>query len=276
MNALTAPTAPPSRDSVISAIRHAAAETGVDFAYLKANAAVESSLDPHARARSSSATGLYQFIESTWLSMVDRHGAKHGLDNYAALIDRDGQGRPVAVDEAARQEILDLRKDPKLAALMAGELAAENKAYLQRHTGREPSQTDLYLAHFLGPRGAADFLNAMSNNAERPAAPDFPAAARSNPSIFYDGNGRATSLAEIYDHFGGKLARAGGLAGPAGTGTGSEQPMDAAPRVIPQAPHVLPPVSTAGLSGPSMPFEMLLVLQTLDPSTAFDRRGSVL
>ena len=53
-----------------SVIRQAARETGADFEYLAQTAARESNFDPQAQARTSSAAGMFQFIEQTWLGMM--------------------------------------------------------------------------------------------------------------------------------------------------------------------------------------------------------------
>ncbi|HCH95135.1 MAG TPA: lytic transglycosylase, partial [Erythrobacter sp.] len=74
-----------------SAIARAATRTGVDFDYLLAQAKLESGLDPSAKAGTSSATGLYQFIDSTWLRTLDRHGAKHGMEWADAAIGKNGR-----------------------------------------------------------------------------------------------------------------------------------------------------------------------------------------
>ena len=62
-----------------AAIHRAAASTGVDFSYLLGQARIESGFNPNARAKTSSATGLFQFIDQTWLGTVKQHGAKHRL-----------------------------------------------------------------------------------------------------------------------------------------------------------------------------------------------------
>ena len=54
-----------SRADVRQALAQASRATGVDFAYLVAEASVETSLNPNAKAKTSSAAGLFQFIEST-------------------------------------------------------------------------------------------------------------------------------------------------------------------------------------------------------------------
>lgn len=171
---------------IMNAIESASVKTGVDFAYLVQQAAAESSFDATAKAVTSSAQGLYQFIESTWVDMVDRYGAKHGINT---------QGMSDA-------EILDMRNDPEKASAMAAELAAENQRFLERHYDGEIGATELYFAHFLGAGNAAAFLNARSENGMKEAALIFPAAAKANRAVFYDQTtGRAKSLDEVYAYF---------------------------------------------------------------------------
>ncbi len=192
---------------VKGALAAASRATGVDFAYLTANASLESSLDPSAKAKTSSAAGLFQFIESTWGQMVERHGAKIGLEKEAAAL-ASGDFAP-----GERRRIMDLRFDVGIAARLGAEFAAENADYLRDNLGREPEDVDLYLAHFLGPGGAASFLKQLEAAPTAAAAPAFPAAAKANRSVFYDG-ARERSFAEIRDRFTAKLAaRANDVAG---------------------------------------------------------------
>src|SRR3954468_2483858 len=135
---------------VASAIHKASAKTGVDFKYLVAQAGQESSFKPDAKASSSSASGLYQFIESTWLNMIRDKGADYGLGHLAEKIDGSAGGAPRVADATARREILGLRNDPSVSAAMAAEFAKSNRAQLERDLGRPASATDLYMAHFLG------------------------------------------------------------------------------------------------------------------------------
>src|SRR3954463_9224696 len=97
--------------TVVQALQKAAAATGSDFHYLLGTAMRESSLKPAAQSSTSSAAGLFQFIDQTWLGLVKEHGARHGLGNYAAAISKDSDGRYHA-DTGARASILALRKDP--------------------------------------------------------------------------------------------------------------------------------------------------------------------
>ena len=186
----------PSAGGVEAAIRRASSATGVDAEFLLKTARRESAMNPSARARTSSAAGLFQFIEQTWLGTVKTHGAKHGYGQYADLIHRGSDGR-WRVDGSARNVVLDLRFDPQAASTMAAELTASNAAYLRGRTGREPGAGDLYAAHFLGPAGAAQLMEAMDRRPGSSAASIFPEAASANRSIFYR-DGRPATVAEVH------------------------------------------------------------------------------
>lgn len=193
----------PGTESVRAAIGRAAERTGVDFTYLFNQAKTESGLDPDARARNSSASGLYQFIDQSWLGVVKQHGAKHGL-GWAADAIRQRGGR-YTVDPSMRQAVFGLRDQAEPAALMAAEFASDNADGLSRALGRQPSSTDLYFAHFLGLDGAKRFLRAADANPNATAASAFPREARANRSIFYTRSGEARSLGEVYALMGRKM-----------------------------------------------------------------------
>lgn len=181
--------------NVVHAIAGASERTGVDFSYLLQQARAESSFDPSAEAKTSSASGLFQFIESTWIGMVEKHGDKHGIST-------DGQ---------SRDDVLALRKDPVLASNMAAELARDNEQFLAANYSGDIGATELYFAHFMGAGGAASFLNAKDANGSDPAAVLFPRAAAANKSVFYEqGTGRAKSLDEVYAFFDQKFSVEGG------------------------------------------------------------------
>ena len=199
---------------VQSAIARAASRTGVDFDYLLGQAKLESGLNASARAGTSSASGLYQFIEQSWLAVVKKHGAEHGLGWAANSIGRLPGGRLSVGDAGTRQAILAMRNDPDVASLMAAEHASDNKASLEGALGRTATGTDLYMAHFLGLGGATKFLSALQSNPRASGADLFPAAAGANRNVFFDKGGQPRSLAAIYQRFTDKL----GAAGANGTG----------------------------------------------------------
>lgn len=197
--ALTKQAAP----QVTTAIKQASARTGVDFAYLMEQAAAESSFDAKAEAKTSSATGLYQFIEKTWLHMVRQHGEKYGMGDMAAQIDTKGNVK----DPAAKQDILALRKDPEKASLLAAEFAAGNKRHLEQYVEGDIGPTELYFAHFMGASGATGFLNAMKEDPMTIGADIFPKEARANHNVFYDRKtGEPRTLSQIYDFFDKKFS----------------------------------------------------------------------
>lgn len=177
---------------VREALQRAAASTGVDFTMLAETARRESGFNAGAKAPTSSATGLFQFIESTWLDMVRKYGDQHGLGAMASRISVSG-GRPHVSDAASRKAILDLRYDPELSARMAGELARENAATLQSNLGRAPSAGELYAAHVMGPAGATKLIEAAERGAPNAAAL-FPREAAANRGLFYvDGAPRSAA-----------------------------------------------------------------------------------
>lgn len=192
---------------VTQAIKQASSKAGVDFAYLLNKASQESSLNPTAKSSSSSATGLFQFIEQTWLRTVKTYGSKYGLSEYAERIMIGSDGVARVKDTGSKQAILAMRKDPAISACMAAELTNENKAALQNGVGGKIGSTELYLAHFLGVGGACDFIKNMRSNPNATAANVLPEAASSNPSVFYDKAGQPRSLNQIYKYFANKFSR---------------------------------------------------------------------
>lgn len=190
---------------IYNAIKVAANQTGVDFSYLLKKASQESSFDPNAKAGSSSATGLYQFTQQTWLQMVKNYGGKYNLGTYADHISMDENGVAHVKDPTWKQAILNLRKDPTASAEMAGELDKQNQTALKDNVGGKIGATELYLAHFLGAGGASEFLSEMRSNPKQAAADVLPDAAAANPNVFYAKDGTPKSLQQIYQHFAQKF-----------------------------------------------------------------------
>ena len=182
--------------AVESAVRTAASATGVDFSFLMRTAQRESGYNPFAQATNSSAAGLFQFVEQTWLATLKHHGASHGYARYAGLIQQGSDGRYFVAGEEAHRTVMDLRLDPGASATMAGELAGDHAAYLRGRVGREPTGGELYAAHFLGPQGSARLIEATAATPNVHAASLFPEAAASNHNVFYR-NGQPRSVSEV-------------------------------------------------------------------------------
>lgn len=183
---------------VTRAVAQASDATGVDFDYLMQTAQRESGLESTAKARTSSASGLFQFIDQTWLDTVKRNGAEFGLGDYADAIQTRPDGRHFVSDPAMKQEILAERFNPSSAALMAGALTRGAETRMEATLDREVSGGELYMSHFLGTSGAIDFIQATEVAPGRQAADLFPKAAAANKPIFYDDTGRPRSMREVY------------------------------------------------------------------------------
>ena len=185
------------RSVVESAIQRASSATGVDFTFLMGTAKRESGYNPAAKARTSSASGLFQFVDQTWLSTLKKHGAKYGYARYADLIQQGSDGKYRVSGDEARKAVLGLKLDPHASSLMAGELASDHAAYLKGRVGRDPTAGELYAAHFLGPQGSAKLIQAAESRPGVSAASLFPDAARANKTIFYR-DGRPATVGEVY------------------------------------------------------------------------------
>jgi hypothetical protein len=198
----------PARLQITGAIRQASSTTGTSFEYLLAAAKIESNLNPSAAASTSSARGLYQFIEQTWLGTVKEAGQALGYGHYSDAITRSDTGRYSVSDSSMRQAILKLRDDPVASAAMAGVLTRSNGMKLASTLGREPTNGELYIAHFLGVGGASKLITRAESTPQTSAAALFPSAAAANRSIFYDRAGRTRSVGEVYGVLTGRYASA--------------------------------------------------------------------
>jgi hypothetical protein len=190
---------------ITGAIQQASKSSGISFEYLLTTAKIESNLNPAAQAVTSSAKGLYQFIEQTWLGTLKTAGPAVGLGKYADAITQNADGRYEVADAGSRNSIMQLRSDPSASAMMAGAFTRANSDQLQNAIGRKPTEGELYIAHFLGPDGASKLIGVAATQPNANAANMFPQAAAANPSIFYDRAGNGRSAADVYANLSGKF-----------------------------------------------------------------------
>jgi hypothetical protein len=188
----------PSRVRIAGAIKQAASTSGASFEYLLATAKMESNFNPTASASTSSARGLFQFIEQTWLGTVKEAGTQLGYGKYADAINKSSSGGYSVSDPATRAAIMKLRDDPAAASSMAAVLTQSNSFKLTGKIGRRPTDGELYMAHFMGVGGAARLISNAEDNPNASGARLFPNAAAANRSIFFDRSGRARSVSEVY------------------------------------------------------------------------------
>jgi transglycosylase-like protein with SLT domain len=259
-NAGTAP-------AVTGAIRNAAQATGTSFEYLLATAQVESGFNPTASASTSSAGGLYQFIDQTWLGTLKDAGPSLGYGRFADAITKSPSGQYEVSDPSMRREIMALRQDPAANAAMAGAFTQHNAATLAAQLGRPVSEGELYVAHFLGPGGAAKLITTAATSPQANAAALFPSAAAANRSIFYDRQGAPRSVADVYGQLVQRYDTA--RAGPATL---------AASTAPPRPPAEIPPVAAAsagtgdpGAKRPMLPavFDATTAAQTANVPPVF-------
>ncbi|ACA18794.1 conserved hypothetical protein [Methylobacterium sp. 4-46] len=189
------------RRHIVQTIVKAAYRVGMDPVLLMAIADKESSFATEVQARTSSATGLYQFIERTWLQVMREFGAQHGLAREASLIAEDN----TVADAAEKARILDMRRDPALSALLAGEMLKRDSTRIAARIGRSLSVGETYLAHFLGPDDAERFMAKVVEEPKAEAAALLPKPAKANKPIFYERVGRrkarSLTVAQVHDKF---------------------------------------------------------------------------
>ncbi len=206
---IQATTLPASTGPVVNdAIRNAARTTGTNFSYLLATAKVESGLDPQQNSPTSSARGLFQFVDQTWMMMLKEAGAALGYGDYAQAIAGSPASGYDVINPANREAVLALRDDPAASAALAGAFTRRNAQYLSAQLGREATEGELYIAHFLGAAGAGRLITLAATQPDTTAAPIFPAAASANRSVFYDRAGNARSVLGVYRNLVGRYERA--------------------------------------------------------------------
>lgn len=239
-----------TRDQVVANLRKAAVAGPVSFDFLLKQAEIESGLNPNAKASTSSAAGPFQFVNGTWLKMVERHGDSVGLSEQAAAL------RENRLDEAGRSNLLALRSDIQISTKMAAHFAVDNAKVLAAAGHKQIGSTELYLAHFLGAGGAAEFLNGMRANPNGAAAEALPDAARANKNVFF-ANGTPRSFAEIYGRFAQKFT---GVEAPLAKGDGAVPGAlpETQARDLAKADQVLAPDANGSKIDPSKPdFEVI-------------------
>lgn len=188
----------PTRAKIAGSIKQAASTTGASFEYLLTTAKMESNFNPKAAATTSSARGLFQFIDQTWLGTVKEAGSQLGYGKYADAITKNPSGSYSVSDPTDRAAVMKLRDDPDAASSMAGVLTQSNSFKLTGKIGRRPTDAELYMAHFMGVGGAGKLISSAEDSPNANAARMFPNAAAANSSIFYDRSGTARSVSQVY------------------------------------------------------------------------------
>ena len=216
---------------IAGAFRVASEATGTSFERLAATAARESDLRTDLTASTSSAKGLFQFVDQTWLELIKKEGPSVGLDRLADRIGSDGKGGWTVADPAEKAKILSLKSDPLVSSIMAGRLTAANARILGENLGRAPTDGEVYAAHVLGASGATKLIRMAAAEPNSTAALAFPKAAAANPSLFYGKSGKPVGAAELLADLTGKSAAAESRVATAH----AVLPAETAPKIDPKA-----------------------------------------
>ena len=107
----------------------------------RGSSVVESNGDPNAKNKRSSAMGLGQFLDETWLDLIRTH-------------------RPDLARGRSQDKILELRRDAKIAREITMRFTEQNAGMLRKR-GLPVTPGTLYLAHFAGGAGAVAILSAL-------------------------------------------------------------------------------------------------------------------
>lgn len=138
-------------------------------------------------AGASSAVGVGQFVRGTWLRLMRDPAVTSRMSPVL-------QEKGINLAGMSDEELLALRSDPELSILGTAAYAEQNQRQAEGILGRQLTDAELYMGHFLGGAGAATLFRAILDNPDQNAAELFPAAANANPTVFGDRSAR-----QLYD-----------------------------------------------------------------------------
>lgn len=138
--------------------------TGVPTTYARALFAQEGGDNTEAANPRSTARGLTQFIEGTWLQMMREYGPRYGLpQSLANQIEQKPNGAWRARTREAHDQLMELRFSPEWNAVMSGHYANQEHGDMVRRAGRPVSIEETYLAHFMNGDVAGQWVRAVGN-----------------------------------------------------------------------------------------------------------------
>lgn len=198
LRSFTAQSSLRSANETVELVAREGLEAGMDPRYLVRLAQRESNFDPFAVAGTSTAFGLFQFTENTWLCSLKEFGPGLGVSGAEAIW-RNGRGVCETSRRGERSRLLALRSDASLSTKVAAAFSRKNYRVLFSEFGRRPTATELYVLHFFGEDAGLRFLENYALRPSLPAFPLTPAAAASNSSIFFTSGGRPRTVGEVFD-----------------------------------------------------------------------------
>ncbi len=185
----------------------------IDAEYLLLLATIESSLNPKAKARTSTATGIFQFLEQTWLEVIRDYGAKYGLEKEAKMIRKGKKGNPHLLyvkNKKEERRILNMRFDPTISTQMAIEFTNKNKEFLEKELKVKATNVNLYTVHFFGKNNAKKFFKILHKKPHWNPIDFFGrGVVNRNKGVFYFKNGKTPrSFGQIHSEFEKRINKA--------------------------------------------------------------------
>lgn len=179
------PEIPATPGSIQEILQKASATTGVPLDIMTKMAYAESAFNPNAKAKTSSASGLFQFISDTWHKITSSKGKKYGITPGTSPFNASAN------------------------ALMGGEFIKENMDAIKGSAlNSPPNAADVYAAHFMGAGGANKLFKEIRSNPNAIAANLFPKQAAANTGIFYKNGDRSQprTVSEVYQVLAKKMS----------------------------------------------------------------------
>ena len=200
--------------ALIDILLEVSEKTETDFELLALKAMLESDLGRNTTNPSSTARGVFQYIETTWLTLMARYGERIGHKDYAESVKFDAITKEPYVDRLSRYsraEILKLRFDTRVAALIKAHQMKEETPLMEIFKdSKKLSATDHYIAHMMGLGMAKDFYALKNQESDKilthSGNPLFREAAILNPAFFYDEKGAALTAPQAYKNFTARIA----------------------------------------------------------------------
>ena len=200
-------------ERLAASLYKASLKTGVDFELMVLKAKMESDLGRATIAQHTSARGVFQYIEPTWLTLMRRYGDDIGYGHYAKAIKRAKYpGLPYIEgnNPYLKAEILALRHDLDASAMLQAYQVREETDVIKSMKRGRVTATDHYIVHMLGVPLAKQFYKMQASMSLSPVAksrnPAMREAAAMNRSFFYSRSGPLAAR-EVYAKFEAKVGR---------------------------------------------------------------------
>ena len=144
-------------------------------------------------AGASSAKGIGQFLDGT------------ALDIFRSAAFQSATG--LNTSSMSDDQVKALRDDPDLAVVGVAIMAKRSNNVIRAATGRNATDAELYMGHFLGEGGLRSLMLGLEADPNASAPALFPDAAKANPTVYKNKDGSDKTLRQLYDELGRTFSR---------------------------------------------------------------------